>query len=34
MPELHWILGYPMAIGLMAGTAAVMYGIFNKKGWL
>jgi magnesium transporter len=34
MPELHWILGYPMAIGLMAGTAALMYGIFKKKGWL
>ncbi|WP_211880743.1 magnesium/cobalt transporter CorA [Pseudarthrobacter albicanus] len=34
MPELHWALGYPMAIGLMAATAALMYGIFKKKGWL
>ncbi|WP_427129935.1 magnesium/cobalt transporter CorA [Pseudarthrobacter sp. S9] len=34
MPELHWSLGYPMAIGLMAATAALMYGIFKKKGWL
>jgi magnesium transporter len=34
MPELHWTLGYPMAIGLMAATAALMYGIFKKKGWL
>jgi magnesium transporter len=34
MPELHWTLGYPMAIVLMAGTAALMYGIFKRKGWL
>jgi magnesium transporter len=34
MPELHWALGYPMAIGLMAGTATLMYGIFKRKGWL
>ncbi len=34
MPELHWLLGYPMAIGLMAATATLMYTIFKKKGWL
>jgi len=34
MPELHWALGYPMAIGLMAGSAALMYAIFKRKGWL
>jgi magnesium transporter len=34
MPELHWTVGYPFAIGLMAGTAALMYIIFKKKGWL
>lgn len=34
MPELHWVFGYPMAIGLMAGTAALMYVIFKRKGWL
>jgi magnesium transporter len=34
MPELQWNFGYPMAIGLMAGTAALMYGIFKNKGWL
>ncbi|MCU1433890.1 MAG: transporter [Pseudarthrobacter sp.] len=34
MPELHWAVGYPFAIGLMAGTAAMMYIIFKKKGWL
>jgi magnesium transporter len=34
MPELHWALGYPMAIALMAGTATLMYAIFKRKGWL
>ena len=34
MPELHWTYGYPMAIGLMAATAGLMYGIFKRKGWL
>ena len=34
MPELHWALGYPMAIALMAGTAGLMYAIFKRKGWL
>jgi magnesium transporter len=34
MPELHWAAGYPMAIALMAGTAALMYAIFKRKGWL
>lgn len=34
MPELHWTAGYPFAIGVMAGTAALMYIIFKKKGWL
>ena len=29
MPELHWALGYPMAIGLMVGSAALMYAIFK-----
>jgi magnesium transporter len=34
MPELHWVIGYPMAIALMAGTAGLMYAIFKRKGWL
>jgi magnesium transporter len=34
MPELHWAWGYPMAIGLMAATAGLMYAIFKKKDWL
>ncbi|MFJ6312405.1 magnesium/cobalt transporter CorA [Pseudarthrobacter oxydans] len=34
MPELHWELGYPLSIGIMIAMAALMYGIFKKKGWL
>jgi magnesium transporter len=34
MPELHWLHGYPFALGLMAATAAVMGLWFWKKGWV
>lgn len=34
MPELHWSLGYPMALGLMAATSLTLYTIFKRKGWL
>ena len=34
MPELHWAFGYPMALGLMVATGALMYAIFKKKGWI
>ena len=34
MPELHWPLGYPLAIAMMGATAALMYMIFKRKGWL
>src|SRR5882757_8562401 len=34
MPELHWQLGYPMAIGLMLLLAVVLYLIFKRRGWL
>lgn len=34
MPELHWVLGYPMALALMLGMGFVLYGIFKGKGWL
>ncbi|MBW1638627.1 MULTISPECIES: magnesium/cobalt transporter CorA [Microbacterium] len=34
MPELHWVFGYPMAIGLMVGGAFVLYLVFKRKGWL
>lgn len=34
MPELHVWYGYPMALGLMAGIAGLMYRAFKKSGWL
>ncbi|MFZ2491736.1 MAG: magnesium/cobalt transporter CorA [Thermoanaerobaculia bacterium] len=34
MPELHWLHGYPMALGLMIGTAVLMLGWFGWKGWI
>ncbi|WP_369370612.1 magnesium and cobalt transport protein CorA [Promicromonospora sp. Populi] len=34
MPELHWPLGYPLAIAAMVGLGAVFYRIFKKVGWL
>ena len=34
MPELHWLHGYPFALGLMAATALVMLTWFWKKGWI
>lgn len=33
MPELHWTLGYPWAIGLMIASAVVPYVYFKRKGW-
>jgi magnesium transporter len=34
MPELQWLLGYPMAIGLMVLSAVLPYLWFKRKGWL
>ncbi|MGA8115984.1 MAG: magnesium and cobalt transport protein CorA [Actinocatenispora sp.] len=34
MPELHWTFGYPLAVGLMAVAALVLYLVFRKVGWL
>ncbi|NBX04176.1 MAG: magnesium transporter CorA, partial [Alphaproteobacteria bacterium] len=34
MPELSWVYGYPMAIGLMILVAAIPFFYFRKKGWL
>ncbi len=33
MPELNWYLGYPLALGLMAGIGIVMLFYFRKKNW-
>ncbi len=34
MPELHWALGYPFALGAMALTAIGMVMFFKRRGWL
>jgi magnesium transporter len=34
MPELHWMAGYPWALGLMAVSALVPLIYFRRKGWL
>lgn len=33
MPELHWVWGYPMALGLMVAVGAGLYAVFKRKGW-
>jgi magnesium transporter len=34
MPELEWLEGYPMALGLMLLSAAIPFVYFKRKGWL
>ncbi len=34
MPELHWVWGYPFALGLMVVAAFVLYRIFKRVDWL
>jgi magnesium transporter len=34
MPELHWYLGYPFAIGLMIVISVVLYLAFKHRGWI
>lgn len=34
MPELHWAIGYPLALGLMGIAVLVPYWIFRRRGWL
>jgi magnesium transporter len=34
MPELHWWLGYPLAICLMIGSALAPFLYFKRRGWL
>lgn len=34
MPELHWLYGYPMAIGLMVLSSLVVFVISRRAGWL
>jgi magnesium transporter len=34
MPELHWHLGYPLALGTMGAVVLGVYLWFRAKGWL
>jgi len=34
MPELQWEWGYPVALGLIATAAALLYRRFRRAGWL
>lgn len=34
MPELHWSMGYPFALGLMATAALGLFLVFKKNKWL
>jgi magnesium transporter len=34
MPELHWQLGYPLAILLMLAMSVTLYVVFKKRRWL
>jgi magnesium transporter len=34
MPELHWTLGYPMAVALMIAMGGALYFVFKRRGWL
>jgi magnesium transporter len=34
MPELDWSIGYPLALGLMAASALILYVVFKRKDWL
>ncbi|MGW1768476.1 magnesium and cobalt transport protein CorA [Streptomyces sp. NPDC002073] len=34
MPELHWVGGYPFAIGLMGIVCTSLYVIFKRRDWL
>jgi magnesium transporter len=34
MPELGWVFGYPMALGLMAGIDAYLFYRLRKAGWI
>ncbi|ACZ89142.1 magnesium and cobalt transport protein CorA [Streptosporangium roseum] len=34
MPEIHWDLGYPFAVLLMAGVCTTLYVVFKRRDWL
>jgi magnesium transporter len=34
MPELSWLLGYPLALTLMVATSVGLYLTFRRRGWI
>lgn len=34
MPELHWVLGYPLALAVMATVGTIVNVAFRRSGWL
>ena len=34
MPELNWLFGYPLVLGVMVAVDAVLFMRFRKAGWL
>ena len=34
MPELDWVLGYPLAVGIMVTIDSYLFYRFRKSGWL
>lgn len=34
MPELHWALGYPFALSLMALVCAGLFVVFKRRNWI
>ena len=34
MPELGWVIGYPLALVLMAVTCVTLYLVFKRRNWL
>jgi magnesium transporter len=34
MPELHWFIGYPVALLLMVLVSLTLYLVFKHRGWL
>jgi magnesium transporter len=34
MPELHWMYGYPIMVGVTAVLCLMLYMAFRRSGWL
>jgi magnesium transporter len=34
MPELHWRLGYPLAVVMMFSVSVVLYFVFKRRRWI